>query len=98
MSDTPSSPYGSGDPSALRRLVGDRLAASGGGDLIEFIMKRRETPEVNGKIQDPTPYRRIAYELVQITDIDITHEAVRRWHRAAERAQFEAAAAAARAA
>ena len=58
---------------ALYNLVQDRLAATGGVTLAEFILERR--PDT-----DPVPYRRIASELVDITGIDITHEAVRRWH------------------
>jgi hypothetical protein len=58
---------------ALYNLVQDRLTAVNGQTLAEFILERR--PE-----SDPTPYRRIASELVDITGIDITHEAVRRWH------------------
>jgi len=58
---------------ALYNFVQDRLTAVTGQTLAEFILERR--PEA-----DPVPYRRIASELVELTGIDITHEAVRRWH------------------
>ena len=58
---------------ALYNFVQDRLTAVTGQTLAAFILERR--PEA-----DPVPYRRIASELVDLTGIDITHEAVRRWH------------------
>lgn len=85
-------PNGSGKaPSHLRRLVETSLTNATGEDLMELIMKRRETPKVDGKAVKPTPYYTIAHELVQLTGVYITHEAVRRWHRAAEQEQIEAA-------
>ncbi len=52
-----------------------------GSSLIGFIAQRRK---VVPPATEPIPYRRIAYELVQLTGVDITHEAVRRWHRSTE--------------
>ena len=59
--------------SHLFHRVQDGLAAKGGGDLLSFIAKRRE-----GSM--PLAYRHIAIELTNLTGVDITHEAPRRWH------------------
>lgn len=73
---------------ALYNFVQDRLVAAQDQTLAEFILARRQPGSQRA-------YRNIASELVAITGIDITHEAVRRWyHRAveaAEQAEFEAA-------
>lgn len=58
---------------ALFNFVQDRLTAATGQTLADFILERRTEDNL-------VPYRRIASELVGITGIDITHEAVRRWH------------------
>lgn len=65
---------------ALYSFVEHQLLAATGQTIAQFILERR-TPE------NEVPYRRIASEIVEITRIDITHEAARRWHhRAAEAA------------
>jgi hypothetical protein len=62
------------------QLVQSRLQAKTGQTISEFILSRRE-PD-GGK---EAPYRRIASELVDVTGVDLTHEAARRWyHRAVE--------------
>lgn len=58
---------------ALYTMVQDRLVANTGQSLAEFITARREPGS-------ETPYRHIAQELIDITNVDITHEAVRRWY------------------
>jgi len=61
---------------ALYDMVQDRLTAAAGQTLAEFIVARREPGS-------EVPYRHIAQELIDVTGVDITHEAVRRWyHRA----------------
>ena len=63
---------------AFYRFVQARLQAQTGQTISEFVLVRREA----GK---EVPYRRIASELVELTGIDLTHEAARRWyHRALE--------------
>jgi hypothetical protein len=63
---------------ALYSFVEDRLLVATGQTIAEFILVRREPGSA-------TPYRRIASEIVELTGIDITHEAARRWyHRAVE--------------
>jgi hypothetical protein len=53
--------------------VQDELARVGGGDLMDYIVERRATVP-------PTPYRLIALDLINLTGVDITHEAPRRWY------------------
>jgi len=61
---------------ALYDMVQDRLTAATSQTLAEFIVARREPGS-------EVPYRHIAQELIDVTGVDITHEAVRRWyHRA----------------
>ena len=69
---------------ALYSFVEHQLLAATGQTIAEFILERR-TPE------NEVPYRRIASEIVEITQIDITHEAARRWHHRAvkDQADFE---------
>lgn len=63
---------------ALYRFVQDRLIEATGQTIAEFILVRREPGS-------EVPYRRIASEIVELTGIDITHEAARRWyHKAVE--------------
>lgn len=63
---------------ALYSFVEDRLLAATGQTIAEFILVRRDP-------DNQVPYRRIASEIVELTGIDITHEAARRWyHRAVE--------------
>jgi hypothetical protein len=50
-----------------------RLEATGGGDLLDYIVTRREQAP-------PVPYRRIAIDLTNITGVDISEEAPRRWY------------------
>lgn len=65
---------------ALYQMVQDRLP---GQTLADFILERR-TPD------NDVPYRKIASELVGITGVDLTHEAVRRWHHRAVAALAQA--------
>lgn len=51
--------------------------------VLEFIAVRRA---VTDEEPTPIPFRRIAMELGQVTGVDITHEAVRRWFRSTEAA------------
>lgn len=67
---------------ALYSFVEHQLMAATGQTIADFILERR-TPE------NEVPYRRIASEIVEITQIDITHEAARRWHHKAAKAQEE---------
>ncbi len=58
---------------ALYQFVQQRLTAATGLTLAEFITARRDpATEIS--------YRRIATEIVNLTGIDISHEAVRRWY------------------
>lgn len=57
-------------------------------NVLAFIAHHRRVDEGHPM---PRPFRHIAIELSDVTGVDVTHEAVRRWHRAAEK---EAAAAA----
>jgi hypothetical protein len=59
--------------SALRNIVQDRLIAATGETVAEFILARRQPGT-------EVPYRHIAAELVELTGVDITHEAARRWY------------------
>lgn len=77
MNEIPASPPPV--PSNLYRLVEEKLGSS----LAEFIVQRRKTVMSSSGKQSRIPYRRIANELVDLTGVDITHEAVRRWHRTA---------------
>lgn len=71
---------------ALYNFVQDRLTAVTGQSLAAFILERRQP----GAVQ---PYRHIASEIVTITGVDITHEAVRRWYyRAVDEAESAAVA------
>lgn len=85
------------DKSALYRLVQAELIRAHAEmrtdepNLIGFIMERRKTPTVGGQVQKPVPFYTIAQELKTLTKVHITHEAVRRWHRAAEREALAAA-------
>jgi hypothetical protein len=58
---------------SLYQIVQDRLEAATGQRLPEFITVRRAPGST-------TPYRHIAQEIIELTGVDITHEAVRRWH------------------
>jgi hypothetical protein len=69
---TPLSPQKSKATHLLFR-VRDALARVGGGDLMDYITERRATAP-------PTPYRLIARDLTNLTGVDITHEAPRRWY------------------
>lgn len=94
MSETPvTAPLGQTEDvgSSLRRLVQTRLRQHTEQDLMAFILQRRTLPDDAPPKAVPVPYRKIAQELVDATGVDITHEAVRRWHRAYERAQAELA-------
>lgn len=51
-------------------------------DPLEFIAHHRR---VDSTQEVPLPFRKIAIELSQLTGVDVTHEAVRRWQRAVER-------------
>jgi hypothetical protein len=50
-------------------------------EVLGFIAHRRRVDSTQANAQ---PFRRIAIELSALTGVDVTHEAVRRWHRAAE--------------
>jgi hypothetical protein len=67
---------------ALYRFVQDRLLGETGQTIAEFILVRREPGS-------EVPYRRIASEIVELTGIDITHEAARRWYHLAVKARDE---------
>lgn len=69
---------------ALSSFVEDRLVAATGQTIAEFILARREPGS-------EVPYRRIASEIVELTGIDITHEAARRWYHLAVKARDEGA-------
>ena len=63
---------------AFYQFVQSRLQAKTGQTISEFILTRRESDK-------QMPYRRIASELIELTGVDLTHEAARRWyHRAIE--------------
>lgn len=49
--------------------------------VLDFIATRRA---VTDEQPSPVPFRLIARELGDITGVDVTHEAVRRWFRATE--------------
>jgi hypothetical protein len=67
---------------ALYSFVQDRLVAETGQTISEFILVRREPGH-------EVPYRRIASEIVELTQIDITHEAARRWYHKAVKERDE---------
>lgn len=83
----PTAPAASYEPSPLFLLVKAGLEKAGQGDLLDYIIARRELPK-------PIPYRHISAQLIALTGVDITEEAPRRWYlRYKESAeQFEAAA------
>jgi formyltetrahydrofolate hydrolase len=58
--------------------------------LMDFIMARRT---LSAELLVVVPFHRIARELVEITEVEITHEAVRRWYRSAQEDTTTAAAA-----
>ena len=70
---------------ALLTLVTDRLRQTTGEALTDFILARRQPGS-------EVPYRHIASELVALTGVDMTHEAVRRWYMAAIEPAAEAGA------
>lgn len=49
---------------------------------LDFIAHHRRVDDTQAV---PVPFRLIAIELSDLTQIDTTHETVRRWYRAAER-------------
>lgn len=51
-------------------------------NVLEFIAFHRRVDETQPV---PRPFRHIAIELSEVTGVDVTHEAVRRWFRASER-------------
>lgn len=61
---------------AFYQFVQGRLQSKTGETISEFVLSRRESGS-------SMPYRRIASELIELTGVDLTHEAARRWyHRA----------------
>jgi hypothetical protein len=65
--------------SSLYRLVAEKLPDSTAASPIEFILARRETTEEQS---DPMAYTRIANALSAAAGVYVSHEAIRRWHRA----------------
>lgn len=60
--------------SPLYRLVDTKLNDAGKGSLADYILSRRaEGNEV--------AFGKIARELSSLTEVDVTHEAARRWYR-----------------
>ncbi len=70
-------PSSAGPPSSSPRhlflRVRDKLAEAGGGDLLDYISARRMPGHA-------VPYRRIAIDLTNLTGVDISNEAPRRWY------------------
>ena len=75
------------EPSHLFLRVKAGLEAAGHGDLLDYIIARREVP-------NPVSYRHISTQLIALTGVDITEEAPRRWYLRYKQdaEQFEAAA------
>ncbi len=69
-SDTEVAPPGGHPPTVLYQLVEEKL----GGSPIQLIRDRRAE-------QPPVAYWKIARELNEKTGVDVTLEAVRRWHK-----------------
>ncbi len=60
--------------SPLYRLVDAELNRAGQGPLSDYILSRR-TPD------NEVAFGKIARELSALTEVDVTHEAARRWYR-----------------